>query len=70
MQSRQDEIIKQLEQLRVKLNDMQSKLGVVEKPAAVQKAQQKVQKKAPVIKPIDVSYKNQIEQTEIQLLID
>lgn len=51
LQKRQAEIIKQLEQLRLKLNEMQSKLGVTEKP--VQKAQ-KVQKKV-VIKPIDVS---------------
>lgn len=50
LQKRQAEIIKQLEQLRLKLNEMQSKLGVTEKPV------KKVQKKAaPVIKPIDVS---------------
>lgn len=54
LQARQTEIIKQLEQLRLKLNEMQTKLGVNE--CSLQKAQkvQNVQKKAPVIKPIDV----------------
>lgn len=53
LQKRQAEIIKQLEQLRLKLNEMQFKLGVTEKPVQeVKKVQKKV---APVIKPIDVS---------------
>ncbi|XP_031640616.1 probable aminoacyl tRNA synthase complex-interacting multifunctional protein 2 isoform X2 [Contarinia nasturtii] len=56
LQLRQGEIIKQLEKLRLKLNDMQGKLGVTAEPVAVPKMQ-KVQKKvAPVIKPIDEKY--------------
>lgn len=59
LQKRQAEIIKQLEQLRLKLNEMQTKLGVSECAAQKDTKAQKVQKKAPVIKPIEVSRANE-----------
>lgn len=52
LQKRQTEIIKQLEQLRLKLNEMQKKLGA-NAPSA--KTTQKKPATAVVIKPIDVS---------------
>lgn len=68
LQQRQSEIIKQLEQLRLKLNEMQSKLGVTETPAQQKKVQQK--KAAPVIKPIDVSIKRSCQPDVDTLLLN
>lgn len=58
LQKRQTAIIKQLEQLRLKLNDMQTKLGGVgdiKSATANKTTAQKQQRAAPVAKPIDVS---------------
>lgn len=66
LQTRQTEIIKQLEQLRLKLNDMQTKLGASESTAQKETKVQKVQKKVPVIKPIEVSRTNEIAANKIQ----
>lgn len=56
LQKRQTEIIKQLEQLRLKLNEMQKKLGAsAPKTDANTKVTQKKPAAAVVIKPIDVS---------------
>lgn len=47
LQKRQSDVIKQLEQLRLKLNEMQAKLGVSNVPVQSKPS-------APIIKPIDV----------------
>lgn len=49
LQKRQSDVIKQLEQLRQKLNEMQTKLGVSNVPMQSKSA-------APIIKPIDERY--------------
>lgn len=60
LQKRQTAIIKQLEQLRLKLNDMQTKLGVSDiKSVTASKTTVQKQRAAPVAKPIDVSQSHQ-----------